>query len=74
MGLIGSDFKVPQVVMEVWTFVKGLRTGGPFGLAKYTTATRPDATLYEGYQIYVTDAVAGQKMQYSDGDDWQPLG
>lgn len=45
---------------------------GPFHLAEYTTATRPAASQHPGGLIYVSDAGAGNLLQYSDGASWIP--
>jgi len=37
----------------------------------YTVATVPDATLFPGRSIYVTDAAAGATRAYSDGTVWR---
>lgn len=46
---------------------------GPLGLPNYTVATpsdtRPDATLYEGCIIYISDTTP-KKIQFSDGTAW----
>jgi hypothetical protein len=48
---------------------------GSIGPPVYTAATLPAATTVRaGTQVYVSDAAAGSKMQYSDGAAWQPLG
>jgi hypothetical protein len=48
---------------------------GSIGPPVYTTATRPGpTTVRAGTIVYVSDAAAGSKMQYSDGAAWQPLG
>lgn len=50
------------------------RMTNPLPLAVYTTATRPDPTLWAGAVILVSDAVPNQKFQGSDGTNWIPLG
>jgi hypothetical protein len=46
----------------------------PLSLQSYTTATRPNAPDYAGSVIYVSDASAGNKLQYSDGANWIAAG
>ena len=41
-------------------------------LAKsYTVVTLPDATLYEGGMIYVSNETGGSTLAFSDGTDWR---
>jgi len=44
------------------------------GLPIYTLATRPSATLRAAQLIYVSDAAANNKLQYSDGAAWVAAG
>jgi hypothetical protein len=45
------------------------RMTGPLPLMTYTVATRPAvSTANTGALIYVSDAAAGNKLQYSDGN------
>lgn len=37
----------------------------------FTLATLPDASTNPGLLIYVSDALAGQRFQRSDGSVWQ---
>ena len=50
------------------------RMTNPLPLAVYTTATRPDPTLWAGSVILVSDGLPNQKFQGSDGTSWIPLG
>ena len=50
------------------------RMTNPLPLAVYTTATRPDPTLWIGSVILVSDAVGPNKFQGSDGTAWVALG
>ena len=50
------------------------RMTGPLPLMSYTVATRPAAASYIGSLIYVSDAAAGNKLQYSDGASWIAAG
>ena len=52
----------------------GLTVGTQLKLGVYTTAGRPSATGLAGTLIYVSDASAGQKLQYSDGSSWVAAG
>ena len=59
------------------TYALGVRVvpgGVPVALPTYTTATRPNAVLYPGAMIYVSDAAGGSKLQYSDGAAWVAAG
>jgi hypothetical protein len=46
----------------------------PLRLAQFSLADLPDPALWEGADIYVPDASAGEKRRYSDGDAWLILG
>lgn len=46
----------------------------PIVLATYTTATLPTASSWTGGLVYVSDAAAGSKLQYSDGSSWIAAG
>lgn len=50
------------------------RMTAPLPLRIYTVATRPAAASYTGSLIYVSDAAAGNKLQYSDGAAWIAAG
>lgn len=50
------------------------RMTGPLPLKSYTVATRPAAASYTGSLIYVSDAAAANKLQYSDGASWVAAG
>jgi hypothetical protein len=43
----------------------------PLPLRAYTTATRPDATLWAGAIIYVSDGAVNEKLQISNGTSWE---
>jgi len=43
----------------------------PLKHMSYTVATVPDATLWEGATIYVSDETGGAVMAFSDGTDWR---
>jgi hypothetical protein len=45
--------------------------GAPFRSASYTVATLPDATLYLGAMIYVSNESGGAILAFSDGTDWR---
>ena len=40
-------------------------------LQGYTVATVPDATIYEGRLIYITDETGGSSPAFSDGTNWR---
>ena len=42
----------------------------PVSLPSFTVTTAPDATLYTGSWIYVTNDVGGPVMAFSDGTNW----
>lgn len=44
---------------------------GPVRLASYTVATVPDATLYTGGMVYVSDETGGAIPAFSDGTNWR---
>ena len=44
---------------------------GPIPHVSYTVATVPDATLYEGATIYVSDETGGATMAFSDATNWR---
>lgn len=44
---------------------------GPFVLSSYAVANAPDATLYTGGLIYVTDETGGAVPAFSDGTNWR---
>lgn len=48
--------------------------GRATALASYTVATRPTASSFTGQLIYVSDAAANNKLQYSDGAAWVAAG
>lgn len=74
MGLIGPDFKVPQIVFEVWTFIKGAAFKSPPTLPEYLESTLPPAADWTRGLVYVKDGPAGDKVRYSDGSAWITLG
>ncbi len=45
-------------------------TSGALLPPKYTVATAPNASDYEGGHIFVTDDVGGKTPAYSDGTNW----
>lgn len=47
------------------------RGQGPSALPSYTVATVPDATLYQGASIYVSDETGGAVIAFSDGTNWR---
>jgi len=51
-----------------------LSANGVIQLRAYTIASRPPARQYPGGLIYVADAAAGGKLQYSDGTKWVAAG
>jgi hypothetical protein len=46
------------------------RMTAPLKLKSYVIADLPDATLWEGALVFVSDGSAGQKLRYSDGTNW----
>lgn len=50
-----------------------LRTGA-LALATFLSAARPAAASYTGALIFVSDATAGSRLQYSDGVTWVAAG
>lgn len=46
----------------------------PLRVAPFEAADLPDATLWEGSIIFVSDAPAGQKFKGSNGTAWVNLG
>jgi hypothetical protein len=63
-------YRVNRVVVPDGT----IAMTGPLKLATYATADLPDATEWEGGAVYVSDASAGSKLQYSDGTNWVAAG
>lgn len=65
-----------NLLVVLGSYLRGLadRLTGPFHLATYTAATRPAAASFPGALIYVSDAAANQKLQYSDGSSWVVAG
>lgn len=49
------------------------RMEGPLPLVELETADLPPAADFPGAVIFVTDAPAGEQVQYSDGTNWIPL-
>ena len=47
---------------------------GPFNVVSYTLAERPPPADFPSAIIFVSDAPAGQMLQYSDGTAWVPAG
>lgn len=43
----------------------------PAKLKSYTVATVPDATIYTGAIIYVSDETGGAVTAFSDGTNWR---
>lgn len=43
----------------------------PLKLMSYAVADVPDATLWEGSLIYVSDETGGATIAFSDGTDWR---
>ncbi len=44
---------------------------GPVGLTNYSLLALPDPSLYEGAEVYVSDAPGGKCIAYSDGNNWR---
>lgn len=44
---------------------------GPIPHVSYTVATVPDATIYEGSTIYVSNETGGKTLAFSDGTNWR---
>lgn len=44
---------------------------GPFFLDSYAVSDMPDATLYAGAIIYVSDETGGAVLAFSDGTNWR---
>lgn len=42
----------------------------PLPLLSVLVADLPDATLWEGALVYVSDGAANQQLRYSDGTNW----
>lgn len=42
----------------------------PLLLEAYAIAGLPDATLWEGGLVYVSDGGSGERLRYSDGTSW----
>jgi hypothetical protein len=61
----------PQVAAR---FGGDVAANGVIQLQTFTTAGRPPAQQHPGGMIFVMDAPAGSKMQYSDGANWVPAG
>jgi len=45
--------------------------GAPITLASYTVASLPDASLYTGALIYVSNETGGATIAFSDGTNWR---
>lgn len=45
----------------------------PFQAKSYTVALLPDAALWDGSMIYVSDETGGATLAYSDGASWRRL-
>jgi hypothetical protein len=43
----------------------------PLKMNQYTVATLPDATLYGGAMIYVSNETGGAQPAFSDGTNWR---
>ena len=43
----------------------------PLRMMSYTAASVPDATLYLGSMIYVSNESGGAVLAFSDGTDWR---
>lgn len=43
----------------------------PIPHVSYTVATVPDATLWEGATIYVSNETGGKTIAFSDGTNWR---
>lgn len=43
----------------------------PFGLREYLVAALPNATLWEGGLIYVSNETGGAVIAFSDGTNWR---
>ena len=67
----------PRIIQEFtkewrdWLFYLYKRVApGPLFLESYTVATVPDAALWEGAIIYVSDETGGATLAFSDGTNW----
>jgi hypothetical protein len=52
-------------------FNESIELQKPIVLARYTVATVPDATVYTGGTIYVSNESGGAVMAFSDGTNWR---
>lgn len=43
----------------------------PVPMPSYAVADLPDATEYEGHQLYVSDETGGATLAFSDGTNWR---
>lgn len=47
------------------------RATAPLPLMTYAVADLPDASLWEGAVVYVSDEIGGAVLAFSDGTDWR---
>ena len=61
---------------QVWvlffnSITRLLSNTAPWQIPSYTVTTLPDATLSEGYLIYVSNESGGKVIAFSDGNNWR---
>lgn len=64
------------VVNQVWglffvAVAKLLSNSQPWQLPSYTVAEVPEASLYRGHVIYISNESGGAVIAFSDGSNWR---
>jgi len=76
LGLGEVGFEIDTLRMKVgddvsaWTALDYFNSTLPMPVPIHIKTAMPDATLYTGSWIYVSNDVGGAVMAFSDGSDW----
>jgi hypothetical protein len=64
------------IISQVWvlffnSITRLLSNTDPWQIPSFTVSGVPDATLFEGYIIYVSNESGGKTIAFSDGTNWR---
>lgn len=70
-ALAGQNGLVSQIWRDWFASIRNVLGFQPLPLKSYTVAGVPDASLYTGHIIYVSNETGGATLAFSDGTDWR---
>ena len=71
-AVISNTGRLTQTWVLFFVAIKKLLDNSqPQQVPAYTVADVPDATLYEGFVIYVSNEAGGKTLAFSDGAAWR---